>query len=59
MSDALFVVSGLNPANNTKWEVLRRFYQFVLLRECIVKRLPGLYVPPLPTKLTRETSIKK
>lgn len=33
-----------------KFEVYRRYSDFAALRELIVDRFPGMYVPPLPKK---------
>ena len=32
------------------FEVSRRYKEFNLLRTVLVKRFPGLYVPPIPSK---------
>lgn len=32
------------------FEIRRRFNDFFYLRECLRKRWPGLYIPPIPEK---------
>lgn len=35
-----------------KFEIYRRYSDFWVLREIFVDRWPGLYIPPLPEKVT-------
>lgn len=38
--------------NEGQFEVFRRYKEFHLLRNVLVQRFPGLYVPPIPPKKT-------
>ena len=44
----LFTVKGSDKEG--PYEVLRRYSHFAMLREALVKRWPGCYVPPVPPK---------
>ena len=44
----LYTVRGTDKKG--KFEVLRRYSDFVALRDILVKRWPGCYIPPLPPK---------
>jgi hypothetical protein len=45
-----YKVSGVNPKTNQPISVMRRLRHFYALRECLVYKYPGLYIPPLPRK---------
>jgi hypothetical protein len=35
-------------------QVHRRFFQFILFRDALIQKYPGLFIPPLPQKLTKQ-----
>jgi hypothetical protein len=47
-----YKVSGINPKTRENFSVMRRLRHFYALRECLVLKFQGLYVPPLPRKKT-------
>ena len=36
--------------DNTKFEIMRRYSDFFILRETFLNRWPGLYIPKLPER---------
>lgn len=47
----VYLVRG-NDVLTGQFEVLRRYSDFLALRNSFVDRFPGLYIPPLPGKKT-------
>lgn len=45
-----YKVSGFDPRTNKSFSVMRRVRHFYALRECLIYKYPGLYIPPLPRK---------
>ena len=44
----LYRVNGIDREG--KFEIWRRYSDFEVLRQTLVERFPGLYVPPIPKK---------
>ena len=44
----VYTVVGI--LKNEKFEILRRYSDFDVLRESLCERFPGLYIPPIPPK---------
>jgi hypothetical protein len=47
-SHVVYKISGRDPEG--EFEVLRRYKDFVNLREILVKEWPGCYIPKIPPK---------
>lgn len=45
-----YTVAGTDLGKDTKLSAHKQFIQFVKLREVLVDKFVGYYVPPLPTK---------
>lgn len=43
-----YLVSGSDPLGT--FEIRRRYNDFYYLREALVKKWPGIYIPPVPEK---------
>jgi hypothetical protein len=47
-----YKVSGIDPKTKETFTIMRRLRHFYALRECLVIKFNGLYVPQLPRKKT-------
>ena len=43
----------LGKDSNGDIECFRRYSHFASFRQCLIKRYPGLVIPPIPEKVTR------
>ena len=46
----VYTIKGVDE--DGAFETYRRFSNFHFLRECLVKRWPGCFIPPVPEKKT-------
>lgn len=53
-NDCIFLVTGRHHASLKESQVHRRFFQFTLFRDTLTQKYPGLFIPPLPGKLTKQ-----
>lgn len=43
-----YMISGMDRSG--AFEIRRRFNDFYILREGLLKKFPGIYIPPVPEK---------
>jgi hypothetical protein len=42
-----------------EYDILRRYNEFFALREVLLQRWPGIYIPPIPVFITDDQTRKK
>lgn len=50
-----YLISGRDPHGD--FNIRRRFREFLLLRNKLLERFTGMYIPPIPSKRTAVTSL--